>query len=166
MNFHNTQNLRLKIFPLMCVILSMLFDFCSDNKDYLVYFYFVAKPSIVYSHFVFLYNENTTQFFKSKFTTTRVWAINKIDHAPVAPFAGSVSSVQAGDKESVQRIDEKKSLKGSRENEESLARASKHKETNICLRSVLHREGVTALFSFSKISSMSNTKAFRVTSSM
>lgn len=91
--------------------------------------------------------------FKS--TTTRVWAINKIDHAPELPFARGVGSVRTRDKEPSRGIDEKKA---SREDEESLVRMNRHKGTNICLRSVLQREGVTVLFSFPKIPSMSEER--------
>lgn len=94
--------------------------------------------------------------FKPKSATARVWAINKIDHAPELPFARDVGSVRARDKEPAQRIDGEK--KASREDEENPVRASKHKGINICLRSVLQREGVTALFSFLKIPLMSEER--------
>jgi len=69
-----------------------------------------------------------------------------------SPSQGTSSgSVWTRDKEPAQKIDEKKA---SREDEESLMRANKHKGTNTCLRSVLQQEDITVLFSFPKIPSM------------
>lgn len=93
---------------------------------------------LVQSHnvYILLYsNGGAARSFKPKSATARVWAINKIDHAPELPFARDVGSVRARNKEPAQRIDGEK--KTSREDEESPVRASRHKGINICLRSVL-----------------------------
>lgn len=50
-------------------------------------------------------------------------AINKIDHAPVVPFAKGAGSVQARDKEPARRMDGKKSVGGvAREEERRVSR--------------------------------------------
>lgn len=48
---------------------------------------------LVQSHnvYILLYsNGGAARSFKPKSTTTRVWAINKIDHAPELPFVRGV----------------------------------------------------------------------------
>lgn len=93
-----------------------------------------------------------------------MWAthINKIDHAPVVPFAKGIGSVQARDKESARRIEEKKMYVGEglpeRWREVREGEQTQKDEHMSSKRATIERRCITALFSFPKIPSVSECK--------